>query len=207
MFIIKRSLFGKTIDYVGYLGLAWLVLLIPLAKILPPQIAWENGILENLQVVILAIGVLMSFRFYKNSFSEKVKAQWLSIAAFFAILIGRELSWGRVFFQTKMTDLGPEFIAMNKVLHHMLMQAIILVLIIGVIFCLIRNIPWGEVIQVPLPVMYIVLLMCNIILALLGDRGLIINDLQGEVVEELSELMVYFLIVKIVYYYSINLKS
>lgn len=207
MFIIKRNLFDKTIDYGGYFGLAWLVLLIPLAKILPPQIAWENGILENLQVVILAIGVLMSFHFYKNSLSDKVKALWLSIAAFFAILIGRELSWGRVFFQTKMTDLGPEFIPMRQIPHHMLIQAIILLLIIGVIFCLIRNIPWGEVIQVPLPVMYIALLMCNIILALLGDRGLIINEIQGQVVEELSELMAYFLMVKIVYYYSLKLKA
>ncbi|WP_110953200.1 hypothetical protein [Anaerosinus massiliensis] len=207
MLKFEELLFDKSLDIVSLTGVVGFFAILPLAKVLPMQWGWENGILENAQVGVLAIGLCMNFYFYKKSVARNEKMQYLSIASFFALLIGRELSWGRVFFQTNMTKAGPTFIAMDQIPYHMLIRLGILLFIVGVLLALVYNVRWEKVVQVAVPVIYIVLIICNIIFSVLGEKGVLLNEVQGQIIEELAELMAYFFMVKIVYYYHAHLEK
>ncbi|SEJ10451.1 hypothetical protein SAMN05660742_103173 [Propionispira arboris] len=207
MIKVRKICVDKHIDSAGWFGVAWLLCIIPLSWILPPQISWENGILENSQVMILFVGVFMSFYFYIEDLSSQGKKLWASIGAFFVMLAGRELSWGRVLFQTKLTPSGPELIAMNQLPHSNIIQGIILLFILSVISALIYNIPWDNVITIPLPIMYLTLGLSSFILSAIGEHHWLLSPKQGQTVEELSELLAYFMIVKIVKYYAASLKN
>ena len=206
MIKVRRILVDKHIDSVSWFGIAWLLCIIPLSWILPPQISWENGILENSQVMILFVGVFMSFYFYIETISTQTKKLWVSLGAFFVMLSGRELSWGRVFFQTKLTSSGPELIAMNQVPYSNIIQGIILLFILGVVSALIYNIPWNVIVQIPLPLMYITLGLSSFLLSTIAEHNWLFSHEQGQAIEELAELLAYFLIVKTVQYYAVLLK-
>lgn len=54
-------------NFIGYINIVFTIMIVPMAYILPKTISWENGFLENLQVVVLLVGFLLSFNFYKKS--------------------------------------------------------------------------------------------------------------------------------------------
>lgn len=112
-----------------------------------------------------------------------------------------------MFFQTKITEEGPKFIAMSQVPHHMLinifLSIFITLLVIGVIF----TIPWKTVVfKVPVPRTYFSLILIGSIFSVIGDHGWIFSDYRGETVEELGELLVYFLfdVLTLYYFHHIN---
>jgi len=207
MIKVRPLLVDKHIDVSSWFGIAWLLCIIPLSLVLPPQLSWENGIFENAQVMILFFGVFMSFYFYIETISTQTKKLWVSLGAFFVMLSGRELSWGRVFFQTKLTPSGPELIAMNQVPHSNIIQGIILLFILGVVSALIYNIPWNVIAQIPLPLLYITLGISSFLLSTIAEHNWLFSHEQGQTIEELAELLAYFLIVKTVRYYAVLLKK
>jgi hypothetical protein len=169
---------------------------------LPKTISWENGFLENLQVVILLAGFLLSFNFYKKSYHNKIHYIWVTVCGFFLLLIGRELSWGRVFFQTRMTENGPKFIPMSQVPHHMLINAFIGILIVVIVIGLIKTVPWRIIFtKAPVPKTYFCLIFIGVIFSLIGDHGVIFSGYKGETIEELGELSFYFLMDMLTLYY------
>ena len=60
-------------DAMGYLSVAFAIAIIPLSLILPEWISWENGPLEDLQVVVLALGVFLTAVFAKKACSKKIQ--------------------------------------------------------------------------------------------------------------------------------------
>lgn len=79
----------------------WLLLAVlasyPLAGVLPPSWAVENGVVENLQVAVLAVGCLAAVHLARRS-SQPADARLAAILVpVWITLIGRELSWGAVF--------------------------------------------------------------------------------------------------------------
>lgn len=94
-----------------FFGLSCAVLLFtfPMAAILPPWWSHENQPIENAQVFVLAIGFFAALLFFHRSADP---ARWFGLCAalILAVLIGRELSWGAVFFDpTSVGDHGPLF--------------------------------------------------------------------------------------------------
>jgi len=189
-------------DAMGYLSVAFAIAIIPLSLILPEWISWENGPLEDLQVVVLALGVFLTAVFAKKACSKKIQHMWLAISGLFLLLIGRELSWGRVFFQTKMTNTGPEFIAMNQIPHHLIINEMILFFIMAIGVSIVYTVPWRKLLyNIPFPKKYCILAVIASLFSIVGDHGWFLMKAQGETMEELAELLVYSLLVCVVWHY------
>lgn len=201
--MLKELKWNKTnFNFIGYVSSIFTILIIPMSYFLPQTISWENGFLENIQVVVLLFGGVLAFSFYQKSKQNKIHAMWLTASSFFLLLVGRELSWGRVFFPTKMTGDGPKFIAMSQVPHHMLLNIFIGIFIAVIVVGMIFTIPWKTLLfKVPVPKLYFSLTFIGVIFSLIGDHGWIFSGYRGETVEELGELLFYFLMDMLVLYY------
>ena len=80
----------------------WMLLLgfltaLPLATVLPQSWGWENGFLEDAQVVILLAGCLTAVWAGLRQSDAAARASWWSAALVWLILAGRELAWGAAF--------------------------------------------------------------------------------------------------------------
>lgn len=91
------------------------ILSVPLSLVLPVEASFENGLIENAQVVILFVSVIFLLK-------VRLPLKWFRrfFAAVFLLIALRELSWGRVFFPLKMKPLGPIFIAMTDYEYRIL---------------------------------------------------------------------------------------
>lgn len=87
------------IDKKFYAHLWLLVVYIPLVFIikefLPENIARENGPLENLQLLLLVVGMYLCWQAAKKVALKADKHIWQAGMIFYALMFGRELSWGR----------------------------------------------------------------------------------------------------------------
>ncbi|RZI65400.1 MAG: hypothetical protein EOP79_11555 [Variovorax sp.] len=93
-------------------GLLLLLLLAcrPLADRLPAQWGWENGVLENLQVLILLAGGAFALAICKRDWKSQRALLALVVLPLWAVLVARELSWGAVFLTPlDITAAGPQF--------------------------------------------------------------------------------------------------
>ena len=99
--------------------IVFLLALTPLAKIVPEEAAWENGLLEHLQIAVLCVGFFSScLAFNLGRDASPHNSVWLGIVRRFALVampiwllcIGRETSWGAtVFTSAVMENEGPSF--------------------------------------------------------------------------------------------------
>ena len=104
------------------------VLLLPLGYVMPPYLAWENGVLEMLQNIVLFGDMCLAAYFFRKTAGmggKSIHRLWLAAAGYFLLLLGRELSWGRVFFPTGMDSHGPTFVSMNSIPGHEMIHAAI----------------------------------------------------------------------------------
>ena len=93
-------------------GLLLLTLLAcdPIARALPAQWGWENGVFENLQVAILLGGFAFALLVCRRDWKSPAALLALCVLPFWAIMIARELSWGAVFLPPlDVTSAGPSF--------------------------------------------------------------------------------------------------
>lgn len=198
----NEKLFHVSVNFVTYFSILFALAIIPLSAALPASISWENGPLEDFQVILLFSGCLLGLYYYKQSQHSRFHKMWLTISGLFLLLTGRELSWGRVFFQTKMTTHGPEFLSMERIPHHMLINILLGCLILSVVSGLIFSIPWSKLLfDIPLPASSFVLLCIGALLSTVGDHGWIFSSAQGETMEELGEILVYSLLLHLTLYY------
>jgi len=92
-------------------GLAALIFVaaFPGSLLLPASVSWENGPIENAQAATLAAAAVLAFVLGRRT-STATRFLWFGAAIVWAILVGRELSWGAVFLDpVQMTDHGPTF--------------------------------------------------------------------------------------------------
>ena len=170
----------------------YLLAVYPLARIIPYEMTWENGPIENFQVLLLMVGALINWRLYKN-FAGTVK-MYLWQAVFFAVLTARELSWGQVFLVVGANKDGPifqEFGPNQKLIIHGLVGLLILWLLVN----LIRWVPWKRLLSQgrELPWCFLSVILASVFLAYIGEKGLLgLGHKVGQSLEELSEVNVYF---------------
>lgn len=204
----NENLFQLSVNFAKYFSILFALAIIPLSAVLPAYISWENGPLEDFQVLLLISGCLISLYFYKQSPQSRFRKMWLTISGLFLLLTGRELSWGRVFFQTKMTTHGPEFLSMNHIPHHMVINILLGCLILSVLIGMVFSIPWGKLFfDIPWPTSFILLLFLGALLSTIGDHSWIFPSDQGENMEELGEILMYSLLLHLTLYYHYWLKK
>lgn len=78
-----------------------LLLCHPLSRILPPAWAWENGVVENAQVLVLLAGSVLAWQAARAQLTKALTKAASTLARcaipVWLLLAGRELSWGAVF--------------------------------------------------------------------------------------------------------------
>ena len=181
------------------------VLLLPLGYVMPPYLAWENGVLEMLQNIVLFGDMCLAAYFFRKTAGmggKSIHRLWLAAAGYFLLLLGRELSWGRVFFPTGMDSHGPTFVSMNSIPGHEMIHAAIGVYT-AVVFCsLVACMPWKKILHdIPFPTFLFCVLAAAAMLASCGDKGLLFHSYMDANVEELSELLVYLIHGYFAWYY------
>lgn len=119
-----------------------LLLLSPLAFILPSEYFWENNFFENSQVVLLILGFIINLKFVlslKSRYSKAIKSFWISTLPVWLIFIARELSWGRVFYLEEMGPHGPEFFSLKDLWFGPYVYPILAICILLILFFLFKS--------------------------------------------------------------------
>lgn len=86
-------------------------------KWLSPEWGWESSLLEWTQVCILAIGLVLSWTVFSSYkiINNQIRYFGLFTTPCWLLLIGRELSWGRVFYPIGIEAAkGPYFPALKE---------------------------------------------------------------------------------------------
>jgi len=179
------------------------VLLFPLGFYLPGWWGWENGPIENTQVVILIVGAIVSWLAARRNWDDiQMRNLWLWSILVWLLMVGRELSWGRVFFDPVSTGSGgPMFPSIRAVWYGQYVYPVLTLVIITTLIGLWRNFNWGNMKEnlCISAVDGILLILAAIASQLIFERNVIlILQPYSQVLEEWSELMVYWCMVSMV---------
>lgn len=74
-----------------------LFLCLPLSLAAPLEWGWENGVVENVQVLVLLAGLFFAFQAWRLGPKGDASTLALCLLPVWLLLTGRELSWGSVF--------------------------------------------------------------------------------------------------------------
>lgn len=100
--------------------------------VLPNEWSWENNWLENSQTFILLAGLVFSVYRYTREPDARFSRLWLAAIPLWFIFIGRELSWGAVFFEPLFIDpiTGPTFSSSEQVPWKPLVSPLLVILLL-----------------------------------------------------------------------------
>lgn len=178
------------------LALDWFI-----SSSLPAEVGWENGIIENAQVVVLAMGVILS-----RSFACYCKkGGFRGVTDIFLLMVGRELSWGRVFLTpTEVTDMGPCFPSMKTLAYWPVVYLCIGLLMLKILYNFYREIDWKFYLQKPIPLGFLVIIFISVIMHYLGEHNMIygLTHGQSQIYEEIAELVIYINLLYLTLYYG-----
>lgn len=188
-----REHFDFGIQNITWVGILTALAIIPAVMFLPERCGFENGIIENIQLLILFIGVYFSLR------SKVDKKFFYLVALVLGILIIREVNCFRtVFFAIP----GEEnaFYRWSEIKHGWLAHVIygIYMTFVGLYFLINKffiNL-WQKLWNIKFPVWNFVLLILGMVL------GLYAEEVHLLVFEEASELLFYVALISFVYLYS-----
>lgn len=173
-------------------AIGYLLAVYPLARMVPYEMTWENGPIENFQALLLLVGALINWRLYKNSAGTVKMYLWQAV--FFAVLAARELSWGRVFFPVSAGEDGPSFLELSPN-QKLILHGIVGLLILWLLVNLVRWVPWKRVLRLgwEFPWSFLMVILVSVFLVHMGEKGLCgLGHKVGQSLEELSEVNVYF---------------
>ncbi len=183
-----------------WISLLLTILLLPMSLTLPAWWGWENGPVENTQVFILCIGLILTWfaaRYNRND--RKIRNLWLGLTPFWLLCIGRELSWGRVFYTTSIGRDGPEFISIHQLWYGQWVYPIVAVVIVALILGICFNSPWNYIRKTPMPLVDMIILLIMTVLASIFDKATIaFLHPHEEILEEWAELTAYWSLISIV---------
>ena len=140
-----------------------------------------------------------------NKFLSVSPGVWILGALVFLLLLGREISWGRVFFLTGIGRFGPEFTDQSQLAYYKFVKPFVAVLGVMILYGFYRWFPRKPVWQkLPFPKFPFAMLCLCAVISLLGDGGILkrlIGNAAAIALEECTEVDIYFLLVYFVWYY------
>lgn len=173
-----------------FLSLTYAIFIIPLTFLLPFEASFENGFIENFQVIMLISAGISSLHLRGQSTDEKVRAFDLLCALIFFLLAARELSYGGVFFLEWEDAEGRHYVPNSKQPWYPALNAVLAVYILFLVSML-RKIPLRQIFKIPVPIPLISLLIVGIFLSTAGDHEWLFAYHQSQVLEEVSECLMY----------------
>lgn len=175
------------------------VIFIGLSFVLPIEYSYENHFLENLEVVILFLGIVICIGKIRDFILYDSIKFYIASIIIYILMIGRELSWGRVFYPIGMDKNGEQiFVKVHElwygsVVYPMVGILILIVLILlGVYFYQSRRqgicwyIPLGE---------FLFFIVTSILGQCVFDRGLVQFGNYNQLLEESCEIIAYIALV------------
>lgn len=187
----------NAIIIIGYLATFFVV-----SKV-PSPIAWENGPIENAQVVILLLGGIVAFIFAWKCKNKQFRWFALMVAPLWIILALRELSWGAVFMEPLGVDeiTGPWFSSTIQLWYKPAVYPVLaaVVCLAAIIFFVTKQFKTLSLLfrQRGFPVFELLLVAVGAVIttAAEGHAGLSIpfslSDGEGVLLEEWVELFAY----------------
>lgn len=181
----------------------YLLLIYPLSGMLPDWASFENGPLENAQVIVLLGGALLCIHFAHYSQGSPTHGMWLPSAGIFLILAFRELSWGRVFMVKGYSAIGEPIIpGSSEMPFHTAIHVGVGIAAVLCLYFLIRYAPWKRIFrEIRLPWAQLALIVICIALNTLGDHHAMFHTMRDQLIEELAELLMYLTFCHTAWYY------
>ena len=181
----------------------------PVSSLLPNWASFENGPLENAQVIVLLGGALMCAHFAHYTHRSPTHGMWLPSAGIFLILAFRELSWGRVFMVERYSEIGePILIASSAMPYRTAIHAAVGIVAVLCLYLLIRHVPWKRLFkEIRLPWAQLALIVICIALNTLGDHHAMFHTIRDQMIEELAELLMYFTFCHTAWYYYLKIEK
>ena len=182
------------------------VIFIGLSFVLPIEYSYENHFLENLEVVILFLGIVICIGKIRDFILYDSIKFYVASIIIYILMIGRELSWGRVFYPIGMDKNGEHIFV--KV--HELWYGSVVYPIVGILIALILLVVYfyqsrrqGICWYIPLGE-FLFFIVTSILGQFVFDRGLVQFGNYNQLLEESCEIIAY--IALICYTYDISFK-
>ena len=174
--------------YKIYVVIAFIAVIssVPLAFVLPVEWSFENGFIENAQVIILLVEAIWIL-----TIRSPIKWFQRFFAAGLVLIALRELSWGRVFFPLKIEKLGPVFVSMADYKYRVYVYIFLAIYISAMLMMLILFMPVREIISGSQPLAEFGIIFLAVLLNYIGDKGLFVGKMCGQILEESNELILY----------------
>lgn len=192
----------KSQRWVPWVCWAYLIMSFLVSFVLPPWLAWENQGLEMAQNILLGALACVSLLLWHRTKGKAAHASYLAICGYFLLLLGRELSWGRVFMLKSVGAHGPIFVSMHELMYHTCIEAAIGAYMLVIAWALWRYVQWAVVLERKHFPGHVFAVCCAAaVVAALGDKGFFFNADYSELVEEFAELLVYAIQGYFLYWY------
>lgn len=178
---------------------------------LPVAWGWENSLLEWLQIAILTLGLILNYKWWQE---EAKLANDFSNARFLAggiplwlLIIGRELSWGRVFYLNGFDAVnGPSFLPLTQLPYGPFVYPLLAVTMIVWLYLVIKydlyKILYKLLKEHRFPVTELLITVLAIVVADLGEHKLHLPNM-----EEFDECLAYIGLILINYYVKTALRK
>ena len=193
-FIINHFAFGFYPTTVISLLVAIAVL--PCIMFLPVEYGYENGLLENLQLIALFLGAIFAFR------SKIDKKFFYFVILVISILMLREVNCGRTIF-FPVPDTVNEFYRWSEIKYGYLAHPLygLYMTLVGIYF--LKNklfvTLWSKLKNIKLPIWDLILMLIGMALGTYAEEVA-----HNFVMEEITELLFYVALAGIIYLYSHN---
>ena len=176
-----------------WIGLLTALLIIPAVMFLPEKCGYENGVIENIQLVVLFLGIFWAVQ-------PKIdKKFFYFVAMVLGILIIREVNCGRTIF-FPIPGVENEFYRWSEIKYGWLAHPIYGLYMAFVGFYFLKNKLfinlWQKICNIKFPFWIFVLLLIGMVL------GLYAEEMHHLVFEEAAELLFYVALIGFVYLYS-----
>lgn len=175
------------------------IIFIGLSFVLPIEYSYENHFLENLEVVILFLGIIICIGKIRDFILYDSIKFYVASIIIYILMIGRELSWGRVFYPIGIDKNGEQiFVKVHELWYGSVVYPIVGILILialillGVYFYQSRRqgicwyIPLGE---------FLFFIVTSILGQCVFDRGLVQFGNYNQLLEESCEIIAYIALI------------
>ena len=180
------------------------VIFIGLSFVLPIEYSYENHFLENLEVVILFLGIVICIGKIRDFILYDSIKFYVASIIIYILMIGRELSWGRVFYPIGMDKNGEQiFVKVHELWYGSVVYplvAILIVIVIGILLYYIyqsrlKNIYW----YIPLGEFFILVLMSILSQCVFEQDYITSLGDYNQMLEEICEILSYLALVSCSY--------
>lgn len=179
---------------IKWILLAGVLLSYFISPYLPVSWGWENGFLEWLQVVILAVGLVLNCKWWhdaKSNGNHSRERFLLWASPLWLLMIGRELSWGRVFYPNGFNAVnGPSFVSLAQLPYGSIVNPMLAAVIVVWLFAVIKyglyKIPYQLLKEKRFPVSELAITILALAVAGFGEK-----KLHLPVMEEFNECVAY----------------